>query len=86
MVQGLVQAVGVSNYGPKQMTRIHKFLTARGVPLASAQARLRPSPLILLHHHFSLRLCVCALLSKGMFLREDVKRRIRRGVGMCAHA
>lgn len=37
VAQGLVQAVGVSNYGPKQMTRIHRYLTARGVPLASAQ-------------------------------------------------
>ena len=36
--QGLVQAVGVSNYGPKQLQRIHKHLTARGVPLASVQA------------------------------------------------
>ncbi len=36
-LQGLVQAVGVSNYGPKQMRKIHAHLTARGVPLASAQ-------------------------------------------------
>ena len=36
--QGLVQAVGVSNYGPRQLQRIHKHLTARGVPLASVQA------------------------------------------------
>eukprot|EP00884_Botryococcus_braunii_P018897 jgi/Botrbrau1/5691/Bobra.0071s0025.1 len=37
--QGLVQAVGVSNYGPKQMTRIYNYLSARGVPLASAQVQ-----------------------------------------------
>ena len=36
-VQGLVKAVGVSNYGPRQLERIHKYLTERGVPLASAQ-------------------------------------------------
>ena len=32
-----MQAVGVSNYGPKQMRKIHTHLTARGIPLASAQ-------------------------------------------------
>jgi aryl-alcohol dehydrogenase-like predicted oxidoreductase len=37
--QGLVQAVGVSNYGPRQLERIHAYLERRGVPLASAQAR-----------------------------------------------
>lgn len=35
--QGLVRAVGVSNYGPKQMLKIYKNLEKRGVPLASAQ-------------------------------------------------
>jgi len=34
-----VQAVGVSNYGPKQMQKIHKHLEKRGVPLASAQVQ-----------------------------------------------
>ncbi|KAG2496840.1 hypothetical protein HYH03_005245 [Edaphochlamys debaryana] len=34
---GLVRAVGVSNYGPKQMKKIHATLGKRGVPLASAQ-------------------------------------------------
>ncbi|KAL9240565.1 hypothetical protein vseg_014768 [Gypsophila vaccaria] len=37
--KGLVQAVGVSNYGPKQLVRIHKYLTDRGVPLCSAQVQ-----------------------------------------------
>lgn len=36
-MQGLVQAVGISNYGPKQMQRIHAYLQKRGVPLAAAQ-------------------------------------------------
>lgn len=27
-VQGLVQAVGVSNYGPKQLERIHRSLSS----------------------------------------------------------
>ena len=36
-LQGLVQAVGVSNYGPKQLVKIHDYLKDRGVPLCSAQ-------------------------------------------------
>eukprot|EP00798_Chlamydomonas_sp_ICE-L_P010050 gene10050-7942_t len=35
--QGLVRAVGVSNYGPKELRAVHKKLASRGVPLASAQ-------------------------------------------------
>lgn len=57
MVQGLVQAVGVSNYGPKQMTRIYNYLSARGVPLASAQARLIPQLLFVPPHHDAPRVC-----------------------------
>ncbi|XP_034925429.1 pyridoxal reductase, chloroplastic isoform X2 [Populus alba] len=37
--QGLVRAVGVSNYGPKQLIKIHDYLKARGVPLCSAQVQ-----------------------------------------------
>ncbi|KAF2299469.1 hypothetical protein GH714_032055 [Hevea brasiliensis] len=37
--KGLVQAVGVSNYGPKQLVKIHDYLKARGVPLCSAQVQ-----------------------------------------------
>lgn len=37
--EGLVQAVGVSNYGPRQMQKIHKHLEKRGVPLAAAQVQ-----------------------------------------------
>ena len=36
---GLAGAVGVSNYGPKQLRRIHSDLARRGVPLASAQVQ-----------------------------------------------
>lgn len=36
---GLVEAVGVSNYGPKQLQKIHSYLSKRGVPLASAQVQ-----------------------------------------------
>ncbi|PNW83897.1 hypothetical protein CHLRE_04g216350v5 [Chlamydomonas reinhardtii] len=35
--QGLVRAVGVSNYGPKQLEKIYAYLDKRGVPLSSAQ-------------------------------------------------
>ncbi|GLI61887.1 hypothetical protein VaNZ11_004399 [Volvox africanus] len=35
--QGLVREVGISNYGPEQLKKIHAALAKRGVPLASAQ-------------------------------------------------
>lgn len=35
--EGLVDAVGLSNYGPKQLQKIHKYLDSKGVPLASVQ-------------------------------------------------
>lgn len=35
--EGLVDAVGLSNYGPKQLNKIHKYLSAKGVPLSSVQ-------------------------------------------------
>ncbi|GAY31837.1 hypothetical protein CUMW_283600 [Citrus unshiu] len=38
--KGLVRAVGVSNYGPNQLVKIHDYLTARGVPLCSAQVSI----------------------------------------------
>ncbi|RDY05443.1 Pyridoxal reductase, chloroplastic [Mucuna pruriens] len=37
--KGLVKAVGVSNYGPKQLLKIHDYLKDRGVPLCSAQVQ-----------------------------------------------
>lgn len=33
-----MKAVGVSNYGPRQLERIYTYLERRGIPLASAQA------------------------------------------------
>ena len=38
-LQGLVQAVGVSNYGPKQMQKISRYLEKMQVPLVSAQVQ-----------------------------------------------
>ncbi|GJP34307.1 hypothetical protein CLOM_g18750 [Closterium sp. NIES-68] len=37
--EGLVECVGVSNYGPQQLERIYTYLQERGVPLASAQVQ-----------------------------------------------
>ncbi|CAL1404433.1 unnamed protein product [Linum trigynum] len=37
--QGLVRAVGVSNYGPNQLVKVHDYLKTRGVPLCSAQVQ-----------------------------------------------
>eukprot|EP00287_Rhodomonas_sp_CCMP768_P003981 CAMPEP_0196722558 /NCGR_PEP_ID=MMETSP1091-20130531/4910_1 /TAXON_ID=302021 /ORGANISM="Rhodomonas sp., Strain CCMP768" /LENGTH=341 /DNA_ID=CAMNT_0042064301 /DNA_START=184 /DNA_END=1209 /DNA_ORIENTATION=- len=34
---GYVKAVGVSNYGPKQLRKIHTYLSDQGVPLAANQ-------------------------------------------------
>ena len=36
---GLCDAVGVSNYGPRQLAKIGAFLDARGIPLAAVQAQ-----------------------------------------------
>lgn len=52
MVQGLVRAVGVSNYGPKQLLKIHDYLTARGVPLCSAQVAVHAWFVMLLAYIF----------------------------------
>ena len=38
--QGLVEAVGLSNYGPQQLARISAYLQKRGVPLAAVQVRV----------------------------------------------
>ena len=35
--QGRIQAVGVSNYGAKQMTLAHEYLAEKGIPLATNQ-------------------------------------------------
>lgn len=35
--KGLIENVGVSNYGPKMLEESHKFMADRGVPLASNQ-------------------------------------------------
>mgnify|MGYP001250316958 CR=1 FL=1 len=37
--RGLAGAVGVSNYGPRQLRRAHAHLAARGVPLATCQVQ-----------------------------------------------
>ncbi|KAI5347258.1 PREDICTED: aldo/keto reductase [Prunus dulcis] len=37
--KGLVRAVGVSNYGPKQLVKIYDYLKTRGVPLCTAQVQ-----------------------------------------------
>lgn len=35
--RGLIESVGVSNYGQNQLRTVHKFLADRGIPLASNQ-------------------------------------------------
>ena len=35
--EGYVSAVGLSNYGPKQLRKVHSYLSAKGVPIAANQ-------------------------------------------------
>ena len=37
--EGLVDAVGLSNYGPRQLAKIGQYLDKRGVPLAAVQVQ-----------------------------------------------
>jgi pyridoxine 4-dehydrogenase len=37
--QGLVKAVGLSNYGPKRLQRVHQKFVQRGVPIATLQVQ-----------------------------------------------
>jgi len=36
---GLIKAVGLSNYGPKQLRKIHAYMSERGVPIATLQVQ-----------------------------------------------
>ncbi|GAB1541929.1 aldo/keto reductase [Scytonema sp. NUACC21] len=37
--QGLVKGIGLSNYGPKRLKRVHQKFTERGVPISSLQVQ-----------------------------------------------
>jgi len=37
--QGLVKGVGLSNYGPKRLRRVHQRLAERGIPIATLQVQ-----------------------------------------------
>ena len=37
--QGLVKGVGLSNYGPKQLEKAHRYLQAKGVPIITLQVQ-----------------------------------------------
>jgi pyridoxine 4-dehydrogenase len=37
--QGLVKAVGLSNYGPQQLQAVHQRFTVRGIPIATLQVQ-----------------------------------------------
>lgn len=37
--QGLVKAVGLSNYGPKRLRQVHQRLAERGIPIATLQVQ-----------------------------------------------
>jgi pyridoxine 4-dehydrogenase len=42
--QGLIRGVGLSNFGPKSLRKVHRRLTARGVPISTLQVRANPNP------------------------------------------
>ena len=37
--EGYIKAIGLSNYGPKQLRKIHKYMSSRGVPIATLQVQ-----------------------------------------------
>ncbi|MFP4008140.1 MAG: aldo/keto reductase [Spirulinaceae cyanobacterium] len=37
--QGLVQGVGLSNYGPKRLKKVHQLFAERGIPITSLQVQ-----------------------------------------------
>ena len=37
--EGIIGAVGLSNYGPKQLQKIHKYMSQRGVPISTLQVQ-----------------------------------------------
>ena len=37
--EGIIGAVGLSNYGPRQLRKIHKYMSARGVPISTLQVQ-----------------------------------------------
>lgn len=44
--EGLIRAVGLSNFGPKSLRKVHRKLHARGVPVATLQVRCREARLL----------------------------------------
>lgn len=37
--EGIIRGVGLSNFGPKSLRKVHRRLTARGVPISTLQVR-----------------------------------------------
>jgi pyridoxine 4-dehydrogenase len=37
--EGVIGAVGLSNYGPKQLRKIHAYMSSRGVPISTLQVQ-----------------------------------------------
>jgi hypothetical protein len=69
-----VRAVGVSNYGPRQLEKVHRYLTEqKGVPLASAQvipglqyaARFVGGPVVLLQDLYGRHATSCGAPEAG---------------------
>lgn len=69
--QGLVRAVGVSNYGPKQLLKIHDYLKSRGVPLCSAQVLTAEKNIVADINQFSCNLKLYMLYAGAIFITEQ---------------
>ena len=37
--EGIIENVGLSNYGPRQLQKIHKYMSNRGIPIATLQVQ-----------------------------------------------
>jgi aryl-alcohol dehydrogenase-like predicted oxidoreductase len=85
--QGLVGAVGVSNYGPGQLRAAHRVLADQGVPLATNQVEYsllarRPerSGLVDLCRELDVRIIAYSPLAQGLLTGKYSERRPPAGV------
>jgi len=86
VLSGLTRAAGVSNYGREQMTRAHRALASRGVPLASNQVefnllnrRVEKNGLLALCRELGVTLIAYSPLAKGLLTASTRQCTVRMG-------